>query len=152
MSLLRLLTAGKSLVGLKDSANRYRPAAKRSLPTFPSKAHPFRTTAKPEAELAAAPVESGESPADQNPAEPKRASVTEKISAFFGGRSKAHKAPAQHAPAPVQAELSLEDVKVVRNDLSDADLEVVVGGPQSSQPEPATPWSKIAGKLVGSAK
>jgi hypothetical protein len=148
MSLLRLLTAGKSLVGLKDSANRYRPVAKRSMPTFPSKAHPFRTTAKPELATGVAPTAAQPQGGECQPEQPKRESVTARLGAFFGGRNKSEKAPARQPEAPVQAELSLDDVKVVRNDLSDADLEVVVGGKKPSTAEPATAWSKIAGKLV----
>ncbi|MCX6930379.1 MAG: hypothetical protein NT154_45310, partial [Verrucomicrobia bacterium] len=44
---------------------------------------------------------------------------------------------------PVQGELSLESIKVVRNDLSDADLEVVPARP------PAAPASPAAGPKTG---
>src|ERR1043166_2718282 len=49
MSLLRLLTAGKSLVGLKDGANRYSVARRGGLPKFVSKTNPFRASTLPEA-------------------------------------------------------------------------------------------------------
>lgn len=65
----------------------------------------------------------------------------------------------------MQGELSLELVKVVRNDLSDADLEVVLAkqpaaGAKASQPEPsgakaggrATPWGRMSTRLFGAGK
>src|SRR3974390_82446 len=48
MSLLRLLTAGKSLVGLKDTGNHYSVASPAALPKFASKKNPFRTSTRPE--------------------------------------------------------------------------------------------------------
>jgi hypothetical protein len=65
----------------------------------------------------------------------------------------------------VQAELSLESVRVVRNDLSDCDLELV--RPQPPQPLPraasagrkpqsslvsGTAWSRVTGRLFGAGK
>jgi hypothetical protein len=44
----------------------------------------------------------------------------------------------------VQSELSLEGVKVVRNDLSDSDLEII-----SARCPPAASGSKPAGSAVG---
>src|SRR5713226_5980902 len=43
MSLLRLLTTGKSLVGLRNSDSRYQVTRQRWLPKFGSKKNPFRT-------------------------------------------------------------------------------------------------------------
>jgi hypothetical protein len=65
---------------------------------------------------------------------------------------------AQHNHRPMQAELSLDRVKVVHNDLSDADVEIV---PMKSRPVPAlaepalTPanggdsWSRLSAKIFG---
>ncbi len=64
---------------------------------------------------------------------------------------------------PVQAELSLEKVKVVRNDLSDTDLEVVsakpAGLPNASGPviqpitktEPTT-WNRMTSRVLGAGQ
>jgi hypothetical protein len=65
----------------------------------------------------------------------------------------------------VQAELSLESVKVVRNDLSDCDLELVQPKPpqpltSATQVSPKSPspvvsgtaWSRVTGKLFGAGK
>src|SRR5437660_220499 len=51
MSLARLLTSGKSLVGLKNSTSRYRMNSKGLLPKFGSDKNPF-SSAAPEAEPA----------------------------------------------------------------------------------------------------
>ena len=44
MSLLRLLTTGKSLVGVKDTESRYRVTSERLLPQFGSAKNPFSST------------------------------------------------------------------------------------------------------------
>src|SRR5438874_1595389 len=57
MSLIRLLTAGKSLVGLKKLEHRYQLPGQRALPEFGSKKNPFRATVfpdKPESTVAEA--------------------------------------------------------------------------------------------------
>jgi hypothetical protein len=46
MSMVRLLTAGKCLVGLKDHTARYRMANAKALPKFGSKESPFRSTTR----------------------------------------------------------------------------------------------------------
>ena len=60
----------------------------------------------------------------------------------------------ESAPQPVQSELSLDGVKVVHNDLSDADVEVV---PMKSRaaaeaaipelPTPTRPWEFLAERM-----
>ncbi len=57
--------------------------------------------------------------------------------------------PAEPTPAPVQTEWSLDKVKVIRNDLTDADLDIVF----KSVEQPATPKKAPAKKekLVSSA-
>ena len=44
MSLLRLLTTGKSLVGVRDTESRYRVTSQRLLPQFGSARNPFSST------------------------------------------------------------------------------------------------------------
>jgi hypothetical protein len=134
MSLVRLLATGRSLVGLHDSESRYRVNSKRLLPKFNDE-NPFggsvpRTiagtgVAAPPAHGAAAAV----------PAAPK---VSGAVELGFFRRSVARLAKwlARKPPVvrsaiprfdkgPVQGELSLERVRVVRNDLSDSDLAIV---------------------------
>jgi hypothetical protein len=48
MSLLRLLTAGKTLIGLKRSESRYQLPGGKGLPMFGSKKNPFRATVFPD--------------------------------------------------------------------------------------------------------
>jgi hypothetical protein len=163
MSLLRLLTSGRSLVGLKDSVSRYRMREKNPLPKFGSSRNPFLAQsgagdpapasaavgAQPAgvqmtpAELAAARLkETARLPVMTAKPEPEETPATVPAGGLFRRMSgwvrrlnpflepAAHRASERVMPAPghrpaFQAELSLENVQVVRNDLSDADVEIV---------------------------
>ena len=172
MSLMQLLTTGKTLVDLKNSTSRYHMPGKNFLPKFGSQKNPFTPPAKkatapdgaeampkplvraariPAAnlketqrlpELSAKMKETKRLPfvaarhgTSQNP-KPKRwetfldwaGVMLEKLSParWLGGQ----KTPARPAiprfdKPEVQGELSLQNIKVVRNDLNDADVEVV---------------------------
>jgi hypothetical protein len=74
----------------------------------------------------------------------------------------AEKPAAEFTKALMQTELSLDQVKVVRNDLSDSDLEVVSAGRQGPKPpgvngardagasgSAAKVWSRMAGRVLG---
>ena len=207
MSLLHLLTAGKSLVGLKNSDKRYHLPGQRGLPQFGSKKNPFRATALPEkleqpettepAEAVAA-VKEGPGEVDSRSKRPTLA-VPEVGSS--GTCAEKPSGPGGHSPKPpcspgvrgegrafgmkallvwartrkghpgvvpvgrqmVQGELSLDKVKVVRNDLSESDVEVrrSVSGPANEKGSSSTPpivkepevqpasWSVAAGRLLG---
>ncbi len=179
MSLVRLLAAGRSLVGLKDRVGHYRLTDQRLLPNFGSANNPFRTNTKPAEDDKPGAItnaqpgltdgsgggtvdkaESGAERQDASPAtgvsEPKRDSQvprsapprksSSRISTklwywrenlrFRFGRVVHRKLPRSPFPGipkvPVQGELSLDRVRVVRNDLTDVDLEVVPAKP--SQP------------------
>jgi hypothetical protein len=184
MSLLRLLTAGKCLVGQKETGTRYRMTDPRALPKFGSAKRSFDGAPKAESRTAAGPVSAGQpstvaqgtqSVAETSPPSGVPGSLSaqmpvpnlggkvgdERIASSDGGaasfmarrpegglaredswiarfwdrlagmlfaRRKSQLAcPAipQFTRQPVQGELSLDAVQVVRNDLSDADLEVV---------------------------
>ena len=163
MSLLKLLTTGKSLDGAKDSGSRYRMTSRRLLPKFGSAKNPFQADAAPAAQIPAAeapeqPVAAVAQEISRPVAEPAKSAP----SLLRLGTSKARdlasalqnrwssqlgsllsspvrkpkavfSAPAK-STLPVQGELSLDRVKVVRNDLRDADLEVV---PMKSRPAPS---------------
>lgn len=164
MSLGRLLSSGKSLVGLQDPESRYQMRPQNLLPKFGSDKNPF-TTAKPQslqpesvgkfavtarsmssAEVAAAklketkrlpavkaikqPVSTG--PSLKTVALSRLAGITgwvKKLNPLSWWALRKTAAAKATAPgfqkAPVQAELSLDKIKVMRNDLSDADVEVV---------------------------
>ena len=168
MSLVRLLTAGKTLIGLKRTEGRYQLPGGRPLPMFGSKKNPFRATVFPDK---TEPVTVPEQPADGTGAAPP-ACVSEDRPAELAPHqedktagegepgAKAKDSPQKNEPANegksplrgasafrafllwrrvkkisapgglknrslVQAELSLDAVKVVRNDLSESDLEIV---------------------------
>jgi hypothetical protein len=111
MSMVRLLTAGKSLVGSKDLTIRYQMTDPRAMPRFGS-AKTKKASAPP-----AAPA--------------KRVDwlsrIVGKVTPLLArSRTRPAKITLQRlAKSPVQGELSLDKVKVVRNDLSDADVEIV---------------------------
>ena len=202
MSLLRLLTAGRSLVGSQNSETRYHLTRPGALPKFGGKKNPFRVTTKPEAAHSAVPADvrpvdkpaeavvskavidgpagsqaarsAGEpaaaatpeaarttpfvaAPAQKTKAAGALASCTGKLKSLLAvGRRRAPELPAVRASKPmVQAELSLEKVRVVRNDLSDSDLEVVTVKPRAavSVEEPTdNRWDKVASRLFGAGK
>ena len=163
MSLVRLLTSGRSLVGLKDSVSRYRMREKSLLPKFGSSGNPFAGRSGGTSPAAPGIVVEGQPGSGQmTPAEVAAAQLkeTRRLPVIapnseaaktsrpgLAGRvvrclgqwarnsnpflRRANQAPSARAAArpghrpPVQAELSLDKIKVVRNDLSDADVEIV---------------------------
>jgi len=180
MSLGKLLTTGKSLVGLQGANGRYR-LRTGALPKFESSKNPFaKPQAEPEAQLpklspaeikaanmkktqrlpvlgevrdvpkvpletceearASAEAEAKAAREDARPAEAvdgwlkklnpmvwlqNRKPAGAKATPRFGGGKR-----------PVQGELSLDNIKVMRNDLSEADVEVVTA---KAPPAKATP-------------
>lgn len=168
MNMLRLLTTGKSLVGLRSTESPYRLTNQRLLPRFGPTRNPFKSSSKSEpAQIEARFVEDerGKSASREeggtanacaptlaafpSSAQDRPASATasgrgftkalqlrvialfaeckRKLAGIFGrGLLKAAKPAIPRFPKPaVQGELSLDRIRVVRNDLSDADLEVV---------------------------
>jgi hypothetical protein len=187
MSLMRLLSAGKSWVGMTDNAGRYQVTRQRLLPKFGGAPNPFQPAvgaAEPGAitDPAATPT-AGEVPAanlsetqvipelasQPVPASQVAAPVQNwwrRILGVFRWRGRGFAAASARAPRPaVQGELTLEGVKVVRNDLSDADLELVPAKAKAKAATPAvTPtlgtapaaasakadrWRQAANRLVG---
>ena len=216
MSLLRLLAAGKSLIGLEGSQNRYQVSRQKLLPSFATKKNPFRGTIRPEAQhgalgttsrtgnaspspaaslsaasdapatvsqpaaalppkvarkdvQVASPPRQAPLPPDRNSAAPPsdNGKFSSRLNALFPWRhvKAANPLVREQPKSLVQAELSLESVRVVRNDLSDCDLELV--RPQPPQPLPraalarrkpqsslvsGTAWSRVTGRLFGAGK
>lgn len=208
MSLLRLLTAGRSLVGLKKTEKRYHLPGGKALPKFGSKKNPFRATVLPEKvepgrgetdsdkvspdagavagesdSLKAGPLNPSEGdekqdsrpqsgcamPAHSKPetaelaAEKRRGSGLKAL--LLWGRAKRARPRSGPAGTPlVQGELALERVKVVRNDLSESDLEIVRAVGSGMPKEPSLPkastkapaalpaWGAAAGRLLGLGK
>jgi hypothetical protein len=166
--MLRLLTTGKSLVGLRSNESPYRLTNQRLLPRFGPTRNPFKSSSIPEpAQIEArfvgddggkgASREEGGSAnsscttpaAFPSGAQDRTASAIadghgfakalqlraaallgefkRKLTGIFGrGRAKVAKPTMpRFTKSAAQGELSLDRIKVVRNDLTDADLEVV---------------------------
>jgi hypothetical protein len=166
MSLGKLLTTGKSLVGLNDSNSRYQ-LRKGALPKFESSKNPFASKSHNEpashsehepslpkltpAEIAAANLKKTQRLPVMQPTEAQTETTTsmaphgetvepEGVPSVVGGWLQKlnpmvwldnHKSvdtkPAVPRPSrmPVQGELSLDNIKVMRNDLSETDVEIV---------------------------
>jgi hypothetical protein len=192
MSLLRLLTAGRSLVGLKKSERRFHVTRQRLLPKFVSGRNPFgksaqepqqtaktqrreevadRSQRQPIQEPVSAALEPQAAAKNNNivsiPASPERTGLSapsgnpttspqqrgSSVNALAGrlgrlaGRMRKlliwRGTQSARLPIPrfnkqlVQGELSLDRVRVVRNDLSDTDLEIVRSAPQKGASEPS---------------
>jgi hypothetical protein len=151
MNFARLLTAGKSLVGLRESSHRYREDKNVRLPKFGSAKNPFASTVAAQTVV----KETSEAVAVQAPktevvVERKLAAATarldrgaekkpkmnlaapvrglgewgKKLNPFGRPKRGPVRSAAQPAQVPMQGELSLDCVKVVRNDLSDTDFEL----------------------------
>lgn len=189
MSLGRLLAAGKSLVDTSDGAGRYRVNKRAALPKFISPRNPF---ASPDAEVpspSTEPPDSAVAPnaavatAKADTAAPGKSVMTVSIGAraarWFGewGRKVnplprlAKKPGPVKSPAspsvrtPVQPELSLDKVQVVRNDLSDGDFEIVprraagdsrLGTSPLAAPEKLVPaggmWDRLTTRIFGAGQ
>jgi hypothetical protein len=189
MSLVRLLTAGKSLVDLKESTSRYQMRGENLLPKFDSPKNPFAARVKPPpagamtgatleaasteltaAEIAAANLkETKRLPiAAAPPGSPEtfsRPVAPAKVSGGIGAWMRklnpltwrVNRQPAARTAvprvnwAPVQGELSLDKVKVVRNDLSEADMEIIpVRNPVRSRARQTTAKAEAAAGGWGS--
>ncbi len=137
MSLLRLLAAGKSLMGLKDPRGRFEVTEKRLLPKFEAAKNPFRATTlphgKPEdreplppAEPEVVPADAAKSPTAEavtnpTPRTARARSLWERAGDKCRGTWPFGAGAKKQEVRTVQPELSLELVRVVRNDLSDSD-------------------------------
>jgi hypothetical protein len=203
MSLLRLLSTGKSLVGLRNQVRPYQVSEEVRLPRFERKSNPFRVTTRP-----ARPVKAPEPATDIcKSAQPEPVRTTAPAShsapasvagsATAAGKSESagggigklvrsitawmHPGKARNLfsraarpePVPAQTELRLEAVTVMRNDLSDTDIEVVPRkepgattpepGPKAAPTLPAAPavpaqavaesaWGRVSAKVFGTEK
>ena len=161
MSLVRLLSAGKSLVGVREVREPLPADKQMRLPKFISPQNPFVSRKRTQGRG----VDATEDIAEQAaPASRSRLPQgrEQRVEANTRSRSRAHRWQRERQPrgwarqtrfsrfaesarpkksadsafheAAVQGELSLDKVQVVRNDLSDADLEVVRGALQPVAP------------------
>jgi hypothetical protein len=151
MNLGKLLGSGKSFLG-GGGLVKYRENKRIYLPKFNAAKNPF--VLKP-AEAAPAPAPAPSMEAKKSvppvaftpaPRPPRALSWTDKLNPF--------RTPEPVAPpmvGAVQSELSLDAVKVIRNDLSDADIEVVPVKSQTlSVPEtPVLPPQRHSWEFLG---
>jgi hypothetical protein len=162
MNLAKLLAAGKSIVNGCEEIS-YRANKRVYLPKFGPIQNPFQPPTDAETtkagSAAAAPAAKAATPV---------AAKTQKLPPWPPGPARAaswasslnpvslwRSAPApEDTRQPVQSELSLDTVKVVHNDLSDADVEVVPvksrsGDPAAAPelPPPSRPWEFLAERM-----
>ena len=153
MNLGKLLFAGRSVVN-GNKAVEYRENKQVSLPKFVSQKNPFTPKARSENDPAAA--NNGCAPAvtktqpmpSVSGAQKPPASWTSRLNPASVWRGPRGETTDGSHPA-VQAELSLDTVKVIHNDLSDADVEVV---PIKSRPAaviPDLPPAKKSWEILG---
>ena len=164
MNLGKLLVAGKSVINgcaeVSYRANRHVYLPKFGLAQNPFKSPDEAEPAEPVAETIAAPIKKAATPVAAKtqkippwPARPARAtSWASKLNPISIWRGSAPEAPS--APCPVQSELSLDSVKVVHNDLSDADVEVVPIKSRTADktavpvlPPPEKSWEYLAERM-----
>ena len=128
MNLGKLLGAGRSFFG-GGGVVSYREDKRVYLPKFNSLKNPFEPKSGAESAPVAAPVVPAVAAPRVSPARtPVFAAFKTARSAGWTGRFNPFRGPEPVAPVlvkPVQTELSLQAVKVLHNDLSDADVEVV---------------------------
>ncbi len=164
MNLGKLLIAGKSIINGRADVS-YRANKHVYLPKFGLAQNPFKSPseaepARPEAEAIVAPMPKAVAPVAAKtqklpalaPKPARTAGWTSKLNPISMLRGPAPAAPS--TPAPVQSELSLDSVKVVQNDLSDADVEVVpIKSRTASEatvpdlPPPTRPWEFLAERM-----
>jgi hypothetical protein len=163
MKLGKLLVAGKSVINgcaeISYRANRHV-----YLPKFGRTQNPFKTPdeaepVQPAAKTIADPVQKTATPVaaktQKIPPWPRPArakSWASKLNPISIWRGAAPAAPG--ATRPVQSELSLDSVKVMHNDLSDADVEVVPIKSRTADktavpmlPPPEKPWEYLAERM-----
>ncbi len=162
MNLGKLLVAGKSIINGRGEIS-YRANKRVYLPKFGSMQNPFLPSAGMEA---ASGPEAVTLPVKKNA--PPVAAKTQKIPPWPNHQARATSWASRlnpisiwrearepdKAPQAVQSELSLDCVKVVHNDLSDADVEVVpmksrTAGPGSipELPPPSRSWEFLAERM-----
>jgi hypothetical protein len=166
MNLGKLLAAGKSIIGGRREI-AYRICDRAYLPKFISPKNPFTPPVKEEpAPKVVAPPDnkamvSDETKTQKLPAFPvarhRGAAWVRKLNPISFWRGSRPQAPIK-AERPTQAELSLDRVKVMHNDLSDADVEIVPiksrTAPEAGEPilPPANggdSWSRLSAKIFG---
>ncbi len=178
MSLMRLLAAGRSIMGIRKQPGPYRMTQENLLPKFAPPPRPGAPAKRPQP--ASGPATKGEAAASAAPTTAASSEPSQRPPPARNGKSGARSLfvrlvnPFSH-PArksgfepppqgkPVQAELSLDSLKVVRNDLTDCDFEVIPAariGPASGGAKPGggtdrralgMVWNRLSARLLRQA-
>ena len=134
MSMMPLLSASRSLVGSRDLGKQYRMTDPKSLPKFGEKGaekHQAGKLQTPNSKLQrSSKFQTPNNSHAEAPGIPERQGLIAiwfgRLKKIFGKRERAGTSTIpRFAAGPVQCELSLDNVKVLRNDLSDTDFEVI---------------------------
>lgn len=157
---MRWLSAGKSLVGMREKVGRYQMTHERLLPDFrvdrqrPAAAAETLRSAEEEV-----PVQKTVMNSEMNTTQAagQGAGMWRRVMNFFSELLPRRKVTTGKLSQPViQGELSLDSVKVMRNDLSDSDLEVVTRRPVPERPmigqNAVATLKQTAGELIGMGK
>jgi hypothetical protein len=132
MSLLKLLTVGKTWMGIKDRPTEFKMREENLLPTFEASLKPWSTTTVPSKKIEpTAPVDGA------------RLAKADAATDFFPR--------AEFCPKTAGARKSPQgELTVIRNDLSDADLEVVrkAKGTVSIGNPSGTVWSRVRERML----
>jgi hypothetical protein len=154
MKLGKLLFAGKSVVSGNETVS-YRQNKQVALPKFASPKNPF---APPKLPAEAIPVSAKQESVPALATARKLPPISAAPKPLAAWTSKLNPASLWSGAAPteqkmlpaVQAELSLDSIKVVHNDLSDADVEVVPIKSRPAAPEaPIPPSAKGSWEILG---
>jgi malonyl CoA-acyl carrier protein transacylase len=162
MSFGKLLAAGKSFVNGRAMV-AYRENKHFYLPKFGSPKNPFTIPAKtglptPTVENSVAPMEKVLTPALAKTQKMPVISGTPKSLATWTSRLnpmtmlRGSQPQVKDLQSPVQEELSLEKVKVVHNDLTDAEVEIVPVKSRSAAPNlqpPEKSWEVLGERIFG---
>lgn len=168
MSLGTLLAAGKSWAG-GEGAGRYRMRDGIRLPKFMVSQNPFKTEAGVEAGPATAPVTAEGDGTNRSDGTRRAVAASAESFSWWGcagqgmrravsfcreqnplarlGRPKLPGIP-RLGKRTVQSEFSLEQVQVLRGDLTDADLEIVPAR-TFGKPSGSPTWKKLTARLFG---
>ena len=175
MSMGRLLAAGRSLIGSQNNSSRYRLDKQVRLPKFGSSKNPFAPESRTAAPSEPTPpppnmsplqpvIRTSEPTSNPTPVPPATTRIRRAVRRLHEWCVEANPIPRLARPArsaftpatrgsgsPLQSELSLDEVQVVRNDLSDADVEIVPAKPARradlAPPPEENAWSRLTTRI-----
>jgi hypothetical protein len=150
----RLLAAGRSVMGIKRHPGPYRMNQDHLLPRFdPPRRLGRSLVGSPEAE----PGQASSAAAAASGGGKSRNLLARVVARFIHRKDRRQgnrPAAARTGGGPVQTELSLADVRVVRNDLTDSDFDIVAGrGGKGANGRPALGlvWNRLSARLLRQA-